>query len=233
MCSCGDRMERNNSMYNLDTFSCPHCGSFIDQYGVIHYSDEYSREIDGDISVIIPTIKDQVITLDSIPEGVECTMVKTGNVSEARNLGARESNGDVLVFCDDDIRFDWSELEKVIANLKEDEVAGIKGHSLGMLKSRIIIMGKKTFREVNGFDEDMTWMEDTDICLKLEKEGYKFIQLPHSFVEHDPHEKRQGMWGGSAHLYLMKKHRLTYLKKFIAAVFRKAKRTGGDLLGVG
>lgn len=180
------------------------------------------------ISVIIPSIKDKVETRESIPPFWNVEIEREGNISEARNRGAEKVESGYLVFTDDDVSFDYEKVGIIAINLGEKEIAGIRGHSLGMLKGRMLIMRKSSFDDIGGFDEEMNWMEDTSFCLEAKKKGYKLKQLPRNLVEHEPHEKRNKTWGGKWHYYLLKKHGLSYLRKFVPAVFRKI----GGLLGI-
>lgn len=224
MCSCGGEMKPQCSSFypGRTTYRCICCGSVVDENGVLHPSEELKREVgDNTITVVIPSIKEKVETIKSIPSFWDFYIEREGNISEARNKGADKVDDGFILFTDDDVSFDYEEVGLIVENLKEKEIAGIKGHSLGMLKGRMMIMRKRDFEEIGAFDEDMTWMEDSDLCIKAENEGYSFKQLPRNLVEHKPHEKRNKSWGGKWHYYLLKKHGFTYLKKFIRAVFRK------------
>jgi glycosyltransferase involved in cell wall biosynthesis len=65
------------------------------------------------VSIIIPTIREKVITMESLKAlnvknidiDVIIIMDKWRNVSKARNIGAKISNGEILVFMDDDVAF--------------------------------------------------------------------------------------------------------------------------------
>jgi len=57
------------------------------------------------VSVIIPTLESDPVTLESVPNGIETAVVSEGNRAKARNIGVERTDGEVLVFCDDDIRF--------------------------------------------------------------------------------------------------------------------------------
>lgn len=230
MCFCGGEMEPQfGSFRPTQTYKCICCGSVVDEFGVLHPSEDLELEIDEDtpISVVIPTIKEGVITIESIPDFWNYYIERGGNVSEARNIGTRKVDKGFIVFTDDDISFDYEVVKGIAINLGEREIAGIKGHSLGMLKSRLMVMRKEVFEDVGGFDEDMTWMEDTDFCIRAEKKGYTLKQLPRSLVEHKEHEKRDQSLGGSWHYYLVKKHGFSYLKKLVPAFFRKIGKVVG------
>jgi glycosyltransferase involved in cell wall biosynthesis len=65
------------------------------------------------VSIIIPTIREKVITMESLKalnvRNIDIDVIiiidKWRNVSKARNIGAKISNGEILVFMDDDVAF--------------------------------------------------------------------------------------------------------------------------------
>jgi glycosyltransferase involved in cell wall biosynthesis len=65
--------------------------------------------MNNSVSIVIPTIREKVITLESLEsfKNIEIIIVKDKwkNVSKARNIGAKISSGEILVFMDDDIEF--------------------------------------------------------------------------------------------------------------------------------
>lgn len=224
MCICGGEMVPSKSFFpHRKTNNCSYCGSWLDSNGIIHLSDSVTAEVDRDtpVTVVIPSIKNKVMTRESVPDFWDLIVEREGNISEARNRGSHKADEGYLVFTDDDVSFDYEEVGLIIENLGKMTIAGIRGHSLGMLKGRMMIMRKSSFDDVGGFDEDMSWSEDSDFCIRSEKKGYRLKQLPRNLVKHKPHEKREKMWGGKWHYYLLKKHGFNYAKRFIKAFFRK------------
>lgn len=170
-----------------------------------------------EFSVIIPAHNEELYiekTLSSIPNSIEKIVVCNGctdstekiakkyakvisipdkNVSIARNLGAKNSSGNILIFLDADTYFtsekSFSEIEKTLKNsvvgtcksipdsksLKAAFVIIFKNLFLWThWTSGIIFCTKETFEKIQGFNENLTKKEDRDFvkrCLKYGKFG--------------------------------------------------------------
>ncbi|MEM2928925.1 MAG: glycosyltransferase family A protein [Nitrososphaerota archaeon] len=102
------------------------------------------------ISVIIPTIREKIITLESLKpiKNIEIIVVKDKwrNTPKARNIGAKISKGEILVFMDDDMEF---KPEFFLKNLKEVEDRKV----LWLDPPFICFITRKDFFETDGFDE--------------------------------------------------------------------------------
>jgi len=124
-------------------------------------------------------------------------------ISRARNYGARQANGGLLVFLDADVDAPSDFVEKVLEAFKDDTVVGatccimpaqpgfaeamffrlynflirlccnFKPHSRGEF---LAVRGSE-FLAVNGFDEGMPCLEDHDLAHRLSKRGrFVFIK---------------------------------------------------------
>jgi glycosyltransferase involved in cell wall biosynthesis len=123
-------------------------------------------------------------------------ILKKTNIAQAKNLGARNASGDVLIFLDADTMLSASWVERALSHLKNhDSVVGriipieknINARFFGMLydaalnltgfTQRVNIGGipiavrKNIFERVNGFREDFTSCEDIDFIKKIKVAG--------------------------------------------------------------
>jgi len=128
------------------------------------------------------------ITLESVPDEIETCVVSQGNRSEARNIGAEKTTGDVLVFMDDDIRFTEDFLATRVQRITPGQVTGLEDYGLGYLLTRFMIMHRDTFEQIGGFDETLNHMEDTEFCIRAEKAGFPILPLDQRAVTHIPHQ---------------------------------------------
>lgn len=140
------------------------------------------------VSVIIPSLDGEPLTLDSVPDGVETEVVVGKPRSVARNLGAERVSGDVLVFCDDDIAFDedlfWSQVEKTPSGT----VTGLEDWDFGWLITRFMVVNRSDFEMLDGFDERINYMEDTEFCLSAISHGLDLRAIPRDAVYHKEHD---------------------------------------------
>lgn len=132
--------------------------------------------------------------------------VKKRNVSYQRNFGAKEAKTEILIFLDADTVIPSNFLKKVYdafetknpdlltTYIKTDE-KGIKPIETGTniifevtriigspaLYGSMLAVNKSAFNKVKGFDEDMTYKEDTKFAQDMYKAGYSYIILKNTF----------------------------------------------------
>jgi glycosyltransferase involved in cell wall biosynthesis len=128
---------------------------------------------------------------------VDKLIIKESNISQGKNIGAKASQGEILVFVNADVILakDW--IDKVSAYFKDKSIGAVHGLILPMensLRARIFTMiwnlfilfsskikkvhtsgettlavRKELFFKINGFREDLTAFEDIDFGLRLSK----------------------------------------------------------------
>jgi glycosyltransferase involved in cell wall biosynthesis len=86
---------------------------------------------------------------------------------------------------------------------------------------------RKVFDAAGGFDEDMRYGEDHDLCSRIMDSGYR-LQYIHKAVVHHIHRRtfrdfvRQSFFSGIGHAHLLQKYRHgVFLMEFIGRCFRK------------
>ena len=133
--------------------------------------------------------------------------------SAARNLGAKLSKHDILIFIDDDC--------EVLDNFVENYLNKLKDPSVGAVSSKIIGKSKKffakctdysnfftqiaeeeklltalkasfairksLFEKLSGFDEDIIVQEDVDFARRIVRLGLKVVYCPEAIVLHNHH----------------------------------------------
>ena len=73
-----------------------------------------------------------------------------------------------------------------------------------------VLVRRKAFFDVGGFDEDYdTYCEDSDLCLRLRKAGWKVIYTPHASAIHDESQTTSPMKGE-----LWRKSQAVFMKKW-------------------
>lgn len=138
----------------------------------------------------------------------------------ARNIGAAEARGEVLLFCDADdvIAPGWVEALREAAG-QADLVAGaLEGRSLNRdhraavsweVSSEITVafwprypagatsnlaVRASAFRAVGGFDEALRTGEDIDLCWRIQIAGYTFSRAPAAVVHSRQREGRRAVF---------------------------------------
>ncbi|AOY87515.1 hypothetical protein BKP64_04635 [Marinobacter salinus] len=120
--------------------------------------------------------------------------LKKGNVGAVRNLGARYATAEILIFLDADCLIDSSWISRGVRLLKNNENTVYGGpcktrqnpnwiEKLWLLENpkyprlqpdllgSCIFIHKQNFQSINGFNEEMTSGEDSDLSERLRKNG--------------------------------------------------------------
>ncbi len=154
---------------------------------------DYSTE---EVEIIVVDGGSQDETLGLIPPGVRVIQSKPGRAVQM-NLGAKNTNGDILVFCHADCLLPIGWREAVIDELSEPGVRGgtfqlsiIPARGILKLRNRINypanwqlmygdqvqFMSRSTFDQVGGFPE-LPIMEDLEMSRSLNKVG-RLVRIP-------------------------------------------------------
>lgn len=159
------------------------------------------------VTVVIPSIKDDVTTLDSVPDDVPVSVEREGSLNEARNRGVRASNSEMVAIMDDDIYFTERVFWEVI-DRADDRVVGLEGWLYGLFAGRVMVFPTEIWEDVGGFDERLgSHMGDTDFAIRVVEKGHDFELVPREVFGHKDHERsitpRDHAWRG---IYLSMKH---------------------------
>lgn len=149
----------------------------------------------ADINIVIPTIKDEVRTLDSIPDHVPVLIEREGSLNEARNRGVHRAETEIVAIMDDDIAFPEERLYDLAEQASPDILIGIEDWDFDLIAGRVMVFHKDLWRNVGGFDERLgSHMGDTEFALKARKNGHNVEQLPRELFDHEEHERSITRW---------------------------------------
>jgi glycosyltransferase involved in cell wall biosynthesis len=142
------------------------------------------------VSVVIPSIKDDVLTLGSVPEDVPVSIEREGTLNEARNRGVRHAEHDAIAILDDDISFSESLFDDLIGMVDDQTVVGAADWEFGLLAGRVILFHRDVWRDVGGFDERLrSHNGDTDFSIKIHDAGYDLVRFPREIIRHEEHSR--------------------------------------------
>lgn len=142
------------------------------------------------VSVVIPSIKDEIITLESIPEEVDTHVVREGTLNEARNIGVLQADHDQILILDDDISFSHEFFEHLIGRIERQRLVGYPDWDYGWIAGRVMGFHRADWVEIGGFDELLkSHMGDTEFALNFLTHGKTIEQIDADKVEHVPHER--------------------------------------------
>lgn len=146
--------------------------------------------------------------------------IEHGGPAKARNVGVKNSTGDIVVFLDSDciVRPRWlwgfvdrftddigvvggslkpaslDRVSEVFEQYRRDRLYGKKEKIIKVLPSCNMGVKREVLDAVGGFDEDFKYAstEDYDLCLRIVDKGYKILFVPCIEVLH----MHSQTWGG-------------------------------------
>lgn len=152
------------------------------------------KDILKDISVVIPTARDKIITTDTVPPETEVVVRRDEGLNVARNAGVKAADNDWIVIADDDIDFPTETVTETIAEIDEQTLAGLADFPpLRWIIGRLMIFHRDLWREVGGFDESRHHGGDTDFAIRVERHGGRVVQLSREAVPHYDEDTGEGM----------------------------------------
>lgn len=140
----------------------------------------------ADVSVVIPTINENILTKKSIPTGVPVIVVREGTLNEARNIGVEKANTEKILILDDDVSFTEDFFWEVVDEIRDGRLVGMADWNYGLTAGRLMGFTKATWNDVGGFDEQLrSHMGDTDFAIKFHKRDYEIKKIPQKQIKHE------------------------------------------------
>lgn len=142
-------------------------------------------------------------------QGVKVIDFPVGTIAAVRNRGVKESKGNILIFIDSDVRVtpEWHEkLPSIVEELKKSPnlITGSRYRSpdnksilnkywyteltqyeASYINAGHLIVTRKLFDEIQGFNENLETAEDYDFCQKAIRAGAVIQDNPELIVTHD------------------------------------------------
>lgn len=143
------------------------------------------RQALSDVTVVIPTNREENYTLRSLPEWIDVEVRRDDGLNVARNRGVEAADGDWIVITDDDVTFP-THLTAALVD------ASHPGHLIGLedfwpfrwILGRFMIFHRRLWETVGGFDESRPHAGDTDFAIRCEKAGAQVVTLPRKLIPH-------------------------------------------------
>lgn len=139
----------------------------------------------NDVSIVVPTIREKVITKESAPAEAELVIRRDEGLNVARNEGVKAASNDWIVIADDDIEFPTKKVQDTIRRINQQTLAGLADFPpLRWVIGRLLIFHRSLWRAVGGFDESRHHGGDTDFAIRVEKHGGDVVRLDRNSVPH-------------------------------------------------
>ncbi|WP_425040536.1 glycosyltransferase [Primorskyibacter sp. S187A] len=179
-----------------------------DHYEIILVDDCSTDETVAVIEAFIPVAKDAGVSLSLLRQS------QNGGPAKARNTGARDATGDVIIFTDSDCELTPAWLGEMLKPFADPEIAAVKGayltrqreigarfaqvefeeryrmletaETVDVVFSYSAAFRRPVFESLNGFDTrfPVADNEDTDLSWRLVEAGHKAAFAPHAKLYH-------------------------------------------------
>lgn len=148
-----------------------------------------------EVDVVIPSIKDDVRTTDSIPADWSVTIEREGSLNEARNRGVRAASDGPVIILDDDVICPPAVLRSLVDEVDSDTLVGLHDWDFDLLAGRCLAFDRSLWSDVGGFDERLgSHMGDTAFALAAKRRGYNLARYPREILYHEPHSRSLTTW---------------------------------------
>jgi len=160
----------------------------------------------SDISFVIPTNREKIYTIESIPEECEIVISHAKPLGAARNDGIARATRNWIILCDDDIEFSEQFLGLLCELAEEHTIIGLEGYYPSpFVIGRLMMFAKSAWIELGGFDE-RAHGDETEWQMRAIEHGYNIVRLSRSCVYHYPHKKVKPKTEFGNILYLLRNH---------------------------
>lgn len=161
-------------------------------------------------------------------------------MGNARNLGWRNSKGDIIIFIDADMVLHKDYVKEIAKKFQEDKnIDGVEGneklynknkfiaemlhlrHELGWSQAKRRIpraIKRHVLEKLNGVDPDYGYYIDWELFYRMCKSGYRIEYAPKAILWHKQVESwkelvKQSRWMGRSIMFSLAKHKLENIKK--------------------
>jgi len=160
----------------------------------------------SDISFVLPTNRETIYTINSIPKECEIVISRKKPLGAARNDGIARATKKWIILCDDDIEFSEHFLGLLCELANECTIIGLEGYYPSpFVIGRLMMFAKSAWIELGGFDE-RAHGDETEWQMRAIEHGYNIVRLSRSCVYHYPHRKVKPKTELGNILYLLRKH---------------------------
>jgi glycosyltransferase involved in cell wall biosynthesis len=178
----------------------------------------------SDVTVVIPTNREDNYTLRSLPDAVESVVATDDGLNVARNRGIERVETDWVVLADDDLTFPACLTALLVDAAHPRHLVGLEDYwPMEYLLGRYLVFHRSLWRAVGGFDESRRHGGDTDFCIRARKAGASLVRLPrHTVPHHDAASDKpfgehvEWLW------YLTRRHPRAVAPKAAKLALRKA-----------
>ena len=158
------------------------------------------------LSFVIPSNRETIHTLKSIPKECEIIIPRSSPLGRARNEGIDEATKKWIILCDDDIKFSRTFLDLLCEIARERRIVGLEAYYPSPLViGRLMLFSKATWFELGEFDIK-SHGDESEWQLRGAEQNYEIVRLSRSCVFHYPHQKVKPKSEFGTLLYLFKKH---------------------------
>lgn len=175
------------------------------------------------VSVVIPTNREENFTVSSIPEWIEAVVRRDDGLNVARNRGVEAAENEWIVLADDDITFPTELTAMIIDSMHKGQLVGLEDFwPMEWVIGRFMIFHRSLWQTVGGFDESRPHGGDTDFAIRCDRAGARILRLPRKLIPHHDEITEPSTSGHVEWLwYLLRRHPVQVTPKAAALALSK------------
>ena len=160
----------------------------------------------NEITFVIPSNREAIHTLKSIPKECEIIIPRSKLLGRARNEGISKATRKWIVLCDDDIEFSRTFLDLLCEIAREQRIVGLEAYYPSpFVIGRLMLFSKKAWFELGEFDIK-SHGDESEWCLRAIEKNYEILRIGRNCVFHFPHQKVKPKNEFGNLFYLIKRH---------------------------
>lgn len=169
-----------------------------------------------EVSVVIPSNRDRVITTDSVPDYVEDVQIRRDDgLNRARNTGIENAVHQTVVILDDDLQFDAKWFERLVEQVVRTSGTVFAARGTGILPTltwpegftpgmgRVMAFDRTIWRATGGFPVPCSHGGDTDFLMSAYEAGFRVEGIDHEWSHLDDDVDVYGFFGNVKWLWFL------------------------------
>ena len=158
------------------------------------------------LSFVIPSNRETIHTLKSIPKECEIIIPRSEPLGRARNEGISKATKQWIILCDDDIEFSRTFLDLLCEIAREERIVGLEAYYPSPLViGRLMLFSKKAWLKLGEFDIK-SHGDESEWQIRAVEQGYEIVRLSRSCIFHYPHKQIKPKTEFGNLFYLLRKH---------------------------
>jgi glycosyltransferase involved in cell wall biosynthesis len=190
------------------------------------------------VTVVVPTARQSVLTVDSLPDDVPVEIRRDEGLNRARNAGVEAAETGAVIIMDDDLAFEEDWFRSFVRRVEENPDVVFAARGTGILPEvrwptgfepglgRVMGFHREAWRATGGFPVPCAHGGDTDFLISAYEHGYDVVAIDHEWDHRDDEEDVYSLADNLAWLWFLLRRNPRLVGPRLPALL--ATKLGGD-----